>query len=131
MITGRAAGTDENSLEPGTDALGLGSSWWLHPRERPAAICPKTRDVLREFATMATQLGLAAWLLGLALTSSCDTVVPGYGATTAQGRVAEALGQRDDVESSSTALVVQRVLTGLLARSTGAEAGGQHVVRLK
>jgi hypothetical protein len=89
VIRDSAAGTGETAIEPGADALGLASPWWLHPCERPAAIGPETRDVLREFAAMAVQVGLATLLLGLGITSSCATVVPGYAAATAEASGAD------------------------------------------
>jgi hypothetical protein len=45
--------------------------WWLHPRRIAAAPPPPSRDARREFTAMATQIGLAAWMLGTALMSSC------------------------------------------------------------
>ena len=45
--------------------------WWLHPRRRDAVATPRSRDARRDFTAMATQIGLAAWMLGTALTSAC------------------------------------------------------------
>jgi hypothetical protein len=45
--------------------------WWLHPRRSDAAATPPSRDARRDFTAMATQIGLAAWMLGTALTSAC------------------------------------------------------------
>ena len=56
--------------------------WWLHAsvaNDRDGH--RSTRDVRREFARMATQIGLAAWMFGTAMTSSCVSVNRWSGAT--------------------------------------------------
>jgi hypothetical protein len=48
---------------------------WLHPSapvDRPGD--PPSPDVVRDFARMAAPIGLAAWMLGTALTTSCAPV---------------------------------------------------------
>jgi hypothetical protein len=62
---------DSTSLAMSPMARQFAQPWWLHPRRTDAAATPRSRDARRDFTAMATQIGLAAWMLGTALTSAC------------------------------------------------------------
>ena len=66
--------TDQNQAPPSEmspAAWALTQPWWLHPHCHEAAPTRPTPDARRDFAAMATQIGLAAWMLSMALTSAC------------------------------------------------------------
>jgi hypothetical protein len=49
--------------------------WWLHaPVGNGRDVSRASRDARREFAGIAAQIGLAAWMFGTAMTSSCATL---------------------------------------------------------
>ena len=55
--------------------------WWLNaPAVNGRDVSRASRDARREFAVIAAQIGLAAWMLGTAMTSSCVTL-DGFSAT--------------------------------------------------
>ena len=66
--------TDDTPRVVGPAPLPLTQPWWLHARADDAGLPPHERDPLREFAGMATQIGLAAWMLGTAMTTACGPV---------------------------------------------------------
>ena len=58
-------------VQPSSDLVD--SSWWINPVERRLR---PARRVDREFAAIAAQLCLAAWMLGLLIEASCVLVGP-------------------------------------------------------
>ena len=62
---------DSPSSDMSPAAWQLSQPWWLHARRTDTAPPPLSRDARRQFTAMATQIGLAAWMLGTALMSSC------------------------------------------------------------
>jgi hypothetical protein len=62
---------DAPSSDLSPAAWQLAQPWWLHPRRMDVEPSPPSRDARREFTAMATQIGLAAWMLGTAFMSSC------------------------------------------------------------
>ena len=67
----RTGQDDAPPSEMSPAAWALIQPWWLHPHCNEAAPTPPAPDARRTFAAMATQIGLAAWMLSMALTSAC------------------------------------------------------------